>query len=390
MWFCRVTLALAMAAFAVAAQAQNAAPLKIGIGVSLTGSLAEAIKPTMLANKVWEEEVNARGGLLGRKVELTFRDNRSNPDDAVSIFQRFQQSGYDFVFEDSGAFLVQRDSTLAEQQHMLFLAPNGFARSLYERGYKYLFFTGTAVSEDLSIGLVHLLEAMPEKDRPKSAAYLSVENIAFTSITKGLQEYLRPMKLNSVLDVTYPANMNDATPVVDNLKQRAPDFVNIAGLYNDTLLLTRAMKQQDFRAKLIVVAQVAGAQPTFLTTFGDAVEGMVYSSPWEPQVKTANNEQFVAAYNKANGMMPTYNAAQAYARFQIFEAAVNATKSFDHTVLRDYIASAEFDTVVGKLKYNDKGYSVPKDTIVTQIQKGRKVVVWPKEHATGQLVYPNN
>ncbi len=198
------------------------------------------------------------------------------------------------------------------------------------------------------------------------------------------------MKLSTTLDVTYPPNMNDATPVVDNLKQRAPDIVNSAGLYNDTLLLTRAMKQQGFKAKLVVVAQVAGAQPHFLSTFGDSVEGMVYASPWEPQVKMANNEQFVAAYQKMHGFMPTYNAAQAYARWQIFEQAVNATKSFEHKVLRDYIANAEFDTVVGKIKYNEKGYSVPKDTIVTQVQKGKKVVVWPKEHATGQLVYPNN
>jgi branched-chain amino acid transport system substrate-binding protein len=107
-------------------------------------------------------------------------------------------------------------------------------------------------------------------------------------------------------------------------------------------------------------------------------------------VKTTGNAEFVAAYQKANNTFPTYNAAQAYARWQIFEAAVNATKSFDHKVLRDHIAKAEFDTVVGKIKYNDKGYSVPVDTIVTQVQKGKKVVIWPKEQATGTLLYPNN
>jgi branched-chain amino acid transport system substrate-binding protein len=392
MGFRRAFLALAaVAGLAVTAQAQpGAAPLRVGIGVSLTGALAEAIRPAMLADKVWEEEVNARGGLLGRKVELTFRDNRSNPDDGVSIFQRFQQGGYDFVFEDSGAFLVQRQSTLAEQHQMLFLTPNGFARSLYERGYKFLFFTGPAVSEDLNIGLVRLLKSMPESQRPKTIGYVSIENIAFTSITKGLQEYLRPLNMTSLLDVTYPPNLNDATPIVDNLKQRAPDLINHAGLYNDTLLLARSMKQQGLKAKLIVISQVAGAQPHFLSTFGDAVEGMIYASPWEPQIKLANNQDFVAAYQKANGVPPTYNAAQAYARWQIFEQAVNATKSFEHKLLRDYIANGEFETVVGKIKYNEKGYSTPPDTIIVQVQRGQKVVVWPKEHATGSLVYPNN
>lgn len=369
---------------------QVTGPLKIGISVSLTGGFAEAIRPAMLADKVWEEDINARGGLLGRKVELTFRDNRSNPDDGVSIFQRFQQSGYDFIFEDSGAFMVQRESTLAEQQQMLFLAPNGFARSLYERGYKYLFFTGAAVAEDLNIGVVRLLETMSDADRPKSIAYVSIENIAFTSTTKGMQEFVRPMKIATALDVTYPPNINDATPIVDNIKQKNPDMVYHAGLNNDSLLFARAMKQQGYKAKLIMISQVAGAQPHFLTTFGDSVEGMIYASPWEPPVKTAGNAEFVAAYQKANNALPTYNAAQAYARFQILESAVNATKSLDHKVLRDHIAKSEFATVIGKIKYNEKGYSVPPDTIVTQVQKGQKVVVWPKDQATGTLVYPNN
>lgn len=393
MSFVKQTLFAAAAllmATAPSVQAQDKGPIKFGISVSLTGGFAEAIRPAMLADKVWEEEVNARGGLLGRKVEMTFRDNRSNPDDGVSIFQRFQQGGYDFVFEDSGAFMVQRESTLAEQQQMLFLSPNGFARSLYERGYKYLFFTGAAVAEDLNIGAVRLLEAMKEADRPKSVAYVSIENIAFTSTTKGMQEFVKPMKMASVLDVTYPPNINDATPIVDNIKQKNPDMVYHAGLNNDSLLFARAMKQQGFKTRLIMISQVAGAQPNFLTTFGDSVEGMIYASPWEPQVKTTGNAAFLAAYQKANSTLPTYNAAQAYARWQILEAAVNATKSLDHKVLRDYIAKAEFDTVVGKIKYNEKGYSVPQDTIVTQVQKGQKVVVWPKDQATGALVYPNN
>ena len=372
------------------ARAQDKGPLKIGISVSLTGAFAEAIRPAMLADKIWEEQVNARGGLLGRKVELTFRDNRSNPDDGVSIFQRFQQSGYDFIFEDSGAFMVQRESTLAEQHQMLFLSPNGFARSLYERGYKYLFFTGAAVAEDLNIGVVRLLESMAEAERPKSIAYVSIENIAFTSTTKGMQEFVRPMKIANALDVTYPPNINDATPIVDNIKQKNPDMVYHAGLNNDSLLFARAMKQQGYKTKLIMISQVAGAQPHFLTTFGDSVEGMIYASPWEPQVKTTGNEEFVAAYQKANNTLPTYNAAQAYARWQILESAVNATKSLDHKALRDHIAKGEFDTVVGKIKYNEKGFSTPPDTIVVQVQKGRKVVVWPKEQAAGKLVYPNN
>lgn len=369
--------------------AQESKPIRIGINVSLTGPFGEGIRPTMLADKVWESDVNASGGLLGRKVELTFRDNRSSPDDAVSIYQRFLQERFDFVFENGGSFIVQRESTLAEQQGKLFLSPNGFARSLYERGYKYLFYTGAALSEDLNIGLVHLLKTLPAEQLPKTVGYVAIDNIAFTSTIRGLKQLLEPMKIEGVADLIYPPNINDATPLVENLAQKSPDFVYQIGLNNDTLLFARAMKQQGLKPKLTAISLVAGSEPNFLSTFGDTVEGMVYTSPWEPQLKTKDNQKFVKEYEAANGKAPTYNAAQAYARWQIFEQAVNATKSLNDAKLRDYIAQGEFDTVVGKISYKGKGYSVPADTIITQIQNGKKVVVWPKNEAEGHFIYPN-
>jgi branched-chain amino acid transport system substrate-binding protein len=375
----------------ICARAQSSPPpVQIGISVSLTGGFADAIRPAMLADQVWEKEINARGGLLGRKVTITYRDNRSNADDGAAIYQRFLQSGFDFIFEDGGAFLVQRTSTLAEQRHKLFLAPNAFSRSLYERGYKYLFFTGPSLSEDLNIGLIGALRTLPENQQPKTVGYLTIENIAFTSMTKGFQDLAAPLKLEPVLDVTYPPNINDATSLVENLKQSKPDMIVNSGLTNDTLLLARALKQQDVKAKLVVISQLAGTQPTFLSTFGTAAEGMVYASPWEPQLKLTGNQEFVASYEDMHKLAPTYNAAQAYARWQVLEQAIKATNSFEDNPLRDYIASHEFDTVVGKLKFNQNGYSTPKETIVTQIQGGARMIVWPKEYASSSLRYPAN
>jgi ABC-type branched-subunit amino acid transport system substrate-binding protein len=87
-------------------------------------------------------------------------------------------------------------------------------------------------------------------------------------------------------------------------------------------------------------------------------------------------------------VLPTYNAAQGYARWQIFEQAVEATKSFDDNVLRDDLLSQRFDTVVGSIKYNSKGYVAATDTIVTQFQHNKRVVVWPNDQKTGDLIYP--
>ncbi len=135
----------------------------------------------------------------------------------------------------------------------------------------------------------------------------------------------------------------------------------------------------------------SGALASFVSAVGDVSHGMIYSSPWEVQVKTPHNEEFVRAYQEANGVSPTYNAAHGYARWQIFEQAVNAAKTFDQKMLRDYIAVNSFDTIVGTIKYNAQGYSTPEDiTTVTQFQKGSRVLVWPKALATGAFIYPRN
>lgn len=382
-------LALGVGVAADALAQAGGKPLRIGINISLTGPLADAIRPAQFASEVWERQVNARGGLLGRKVELTYLDNKSNPDAGVAIFERMLQDNYDFIFEDSGALLVQRESTLAEQRKRLFLVPNGFARSLYERGYKYLFFTGAAVSEDLNIGLTRLMGTIPEAQRPKTIGYAAVENIAFTSIVKGMQEMVKPLGVTGVLEVTYPPSLNDATPIISNLKQRAPDIVYQSGLYNDTVLFTRAATQQNLKARLFIIGLVAGAQPNFIPSVGaQAVEGMVYTVGWDRRLKTHENAEFVKAYMDHKSFEPTYNAAQAFTRWQIFEQAVNATKSFDHDRLRDYIAANTFKTVQGDFKYNGRGYREPEDTIVIQFQQGNRVIVWPRSEATGQFVYP--
>lgn len=380
-----VTILAASAAFGQ----PGGKPIRIGINVSLTGPFAESIKPTQWADELWEKQINAKGGLLGRKVEFAFVDNKSNPDQANAIYEKMAQENFDFIFENSGSLLVQRESTLAEQRKRLFLAPNGFARSLYERGYKYLFYTGAALSEDMNIGIKRLYDTIPADRRPKTISYVAVENIAFTAAVKGAKDIFQPLALQAVLDLTYPASLNDATPIISNLKQKGADIVYQAGLVNDTILFARAAAQQELKYKSMVIGLTAGAQPNLIPSLGaKAVEGMIYATGWDASLKTPGNAEFVKEYTAARGVEPIYNAAQAYTRWQIFEQAVNATKSLDNDVLRDHLLKNAFQTVQGTFKFNEKGYMFPDDTVVTQFQGGKRVIVWPRSAATGTFVYP--
>lgn len=361
--------------------------IRIGIDVPETGFFADSIKPSIQATQLWLKQINDQGGLLGRKVEITMVDNQSNPETGVSVYQDLLRQNYDFIFEDGGSLVVQRESTVAEQHHRLMLAPAGFAEALYKRGYKYLFFTGNALAEESTIGLAKLLEALPANQRPKTIAYATVENIAFTGVTRGFQQNTKSLNLKTVLDLTYPANLDDATPIVQNIKEKNPDMVFQTGLSNDTVLFVRAAAQQGLKPKIMAVGYVAAALPNFIKTVGDAANLDLYATGWEPEVKNATNPGFVKAYEDTYHERPTYNAAHSYARWQILQQAVDATKSLDQDVLRKYISSHSFDTVVGPIKYSQYGYSTPEDTIVVQFQQGKRVIVWPKDQANGELKF---
>lgn len=372
---------------ALSAWAADEKPIRIGIDVPETGFFADSIKPSIQATQLWQQQINARGGLLGRKVEITMVDNKSSPETGVSIYQDLLRQDYDFIFEDGGSLMVQRESTVAEQHHRLMLAPAGFAQALYKRGYKYLFFTGNALAEESTIGLARLLESLPPDQRPSSVAYATLENIAFTGVTRGFQQNIKNLNIKSVLDVTYPANLDDATPIVQNIKQQNPGMVFQSGLSNDSVLFVRAAAQQGLTPKIMSIGYVAGALPNFIDTVGEAANLDVYATGWEPEVKNATNPGFVKAYEDAYHQRPTYNSAHSYARWQILEQAVDATKSLDQDALRNYIADHSFDTVVGPIKYNQLGYSTPEDTIVVQFQAGKRVIVWPKDQANGELKF---
>lgn len=378
--------AIAALTLAAPAWAADNNPIRIGIDVPLTGFFADSIKPSVQATQLWQKQTNSQGGLLGRQVDITTVDNKSSPETGVSVYQDLLQKNYDFIFEDGGSLMVQRESTLAEQNHRLMLAPAGFAQALYKRGYKYLFFTGNSLAEDSTIGLARLLASLPADKRPKSIAYATLENIAFTGVTRGFQDHIKDLNIKTALDVTYPASLNDATPIIENIKEHNPGMVFQTGLSNDTVLFVRAASQQGLKPAITAVGYVAAALPNFIDTVKDAGDVDLYATGWEPEVKNATNPGFVKSYEDTYHERPTYNAAHSYARWQILVQAVTATKSLNQDTLRDYVSSHSFDTVVGTIKYNNLGYSAPEDTIVVQFQGGKRVIVWPKDQANGQLI----
>ena len=100
------------------------------------------------------------------------------------------------------------------------------------------------------------MASLPAEKRPKSIAYATLENIAFTGVTRGFQDHVKNLNMKTALDITYPANLNDATPIIENIKEQDPDMVFQTGLSNDTVLFVRAAAQQGLKPPIMAVGYV--------------------------------------------------------------------------------------------------------------------------------------
>jgi branched-chain amino acid transport system substrate-binding protein len=262
--------------------ATNTSPYRIGVSVPLTGAFAALTIPGRNGLQLWVNQVNSKGGLLGRKIELTIVDNKSDADTGVTIYQNFLSQNLDFIIELGTATLAERESTLAEQHKKLFFCPVCFDPALFQRGYEYMFGTNNGLTDSFSVGISNLVKLIPDAQRPKTVAYAYANASGPISSIKSFQQYLDAAGARSGMDTPYPLDINDATAIDSQLKRANGDFVFVNGYTNDEVLITKGIFQQGLHPKLMYISATATVLPNWGQLTGDGGQQVVYTAPWLP------------------------------------------------------------------------------------------------------------
>jgi branched-chain amino acid transport system substrate-binding protein len=362
--------------------------ITFGLTVPLTGQLSDQGKLVQNAIKVWEKQVNGKGGILGRQVKVVSYDDRSDPTTAVSLYENLLSvDKVDFIAGGLGAPIIQRVSTLAEQNKKLFINGTAYPETLYNRGYKYLFLAAPGSSQAIGTAAFDWLDRLPAEKRPKTVAFVWQDTIAMEGTIQGARPRAQKGGMEIVFEEKYPPSLKDLSPIVTKMKAKSPDLVFHAGYYPDTILMVRAVHLQAIKPKFFFPQPTAAAFPTFGSDLGAAVEGIFYNVWWDPSVTYPGSKEFVEAYKKEFQSAPIFSAALGYAAMQVYETALKATKSLSQDILRDYVAKSTINTVAGPLSFNDKG--LPKETrmLTVQWQKGKQVIISPKDVAGGEPVF---
>lgn len=365
-------------------------PIKIGISLPLTGDFSEPGKGVQRGYEAWADYVNENGGLLGRQVELTILDDQSNADRVAADYEKLINSdGVDLVFGPFSTRLVVPAAQVAQDYGFLFVEPAGAAEEVFTQGFDNLFYAAPAVADDHYNYLADAIEAMPEAERPKTAAYAAMDDPFAMGTAYGLKSRLEEMGVETVVDEVYPPNTTDFGSIAAKIADSEADVVVGGTQYQDAVNMIVALQQLNYQPTMAAFS-TAPTNPEFPEAIGDKTEGILSPTGYTPEADYPTNKEFVDFYTEQNGNPPAEDEANAWTTGQVVAAAVEAVECASpdpecQGQLIDWLRENEVDTVVGPLSWDAEGR--PQGAhLIQQYVDGEIRIVLPEEAKEADLI----
>ncbi|HUC51409.1 MAG TPA: amino acid ABC transporter substrate-binding protein [Xanthobacteraceae bacterium] len=390
------------------AAAQNSPPIKIGFSMALTGPLAANGKQALLGAKIWAEDVNAKGGLLGRKVELVNYDDQSNPSTIPGIYTKLLDvDKVDLVVSGYATNMVAPAIPVVMQKNKTFISLFALAANSefhYPRYFSMLP-SGPTPKESFTEGFFEVAAA--QNPKPKTIA-LAAEDAEFSrNACEGARNNVKKYGFDIVYDKTYPPNTTDFSPIVRAIQAANPDLVVFCSYPLSSVGLVQSVTELGFKPKMWGGAMVGLQALAFKDKLKGKLNGIVNYETWVPSPKLlAPAADFFKKYQAraaSEGVDPLgyYLGGWGYAYFQVLQQAVEGTKSIDDAKLADYLKSHEFKTIMADVKFGKDGewtksgmlqvqYHDLTDAANLDTWRGMsyQTVLTPADEKTGNVIYP--
>lgn len=401
--------AVAVAAFVLAgAIGAKAQEIKIGFSMALTGPLAANGKQALLGMKIWEEETNAKGGLLGRPVKLIYYDDQTNPSTVPGIYTKLLDvDKVDLVVGGYATNMVAPAMPVVMQKKKTFVSL--FALDVnHEFKYPKYFSvlpTGPKTKPSFTEGFFQV--AMAQNPKPTTVA-LTAEDAEFSrNACEGARENAKTFGVKVVYDKTFPPATTDFSPIVRALQASNADLVIVCSYPLSSVGITLAVNEMNYKPKMIGGAMVGLQATVFKSKLGAKLNGIVNYETWVPSDKMmAPAAEFFKKYQAkagAEGVDPLgyYLGGWGHAYISILGNAIAATKSVDDDKIADYLRKTTHKTIMGDWNYGPGGEWTKSGMMQVQyhgIKEGAGLETWrgmsyqtvltPSELSTGKVIYP--
>jgi branched-chain amino acid transport system substrate-binding protein len=392
----------AAVAFSGASFAQQ--PIKVGMSMPQTGTLGAGGKAALVALRMWVDDVNARGGLLGRKVELIAYDDQTNPALTPAIYTKLLDvDKVDLLIAPYGTVPTAPIMPLVKQRGLLLMGNFSFQ---VNRTVKHDMWFNNTPWNDAASWFTGYFNA-GQKLGAKTIAFLAADQEFAQNLANGAKELAKKGGLKTVYEQNYPPTTVDFSSMIRAIRAAKPDLVFVASYPNDSVAIVRAANEIGVGegVKLFGGGMVGLQFTPIMTSLGSLLNGVVNYNTYVPGMKFPGIEEFLQRYGKRaveekvdplGFYLPPFN----YAIGQMLEQAVTATRSLDHKVLADYLRKNEMQTIVGPIRYGPDGEWANARVVQAQFrgvvdkdmdqfrQPGRQVILYPDVYKTGEVIAP--
>ena len=393
----------------LASATQSAAdPIKIGFGMALTGPLAANGKMSLVAMKIWEEDVNAKGGLMGRPVKLIYYDDQSNPSMVPGIYTKLLTiDSVDVAVSGYASTQIAPAMPIMIEKNRLFISLFGTGINDEFRYDKYFSMLPTGPNPKPAFTKGFFEVAMAQTPKPQTIAIAAADAEFGRNACDGGRANAKQANLKIVYDQNYPPATTDFSPIVRAIQTHNPDLVLICSYPLDTVGFVKAINEIGFKPKMWGGAMVGLQASVFKTQLGPLLNGIVNYETWipAPTMQFPGSMELLEKYQAraaAEGVDPLgyYMPVWAYAYLQVLGDAIEATKSLNDDTLAAYIRKTTFKTVVGDVKFGDKGEWAQERMLLVQFQNikthsidefrnlSTEVILYPPQYKSGDMIYP--
>jgi len=403
-------LVLAVALLAGVASARAADPITIGFGMALTGGIAANGRAALIAMKLWEEDINKAGGLLGRPVKLVYYDDQSTPPSVPGLYTKLLDvDKVDLVISGYGTNMTVPAMPVVMAHDRMFMTL--FALGI-NADFKYARYFGmipagpaAGAKRAFSKGFFDTAAAM---DPPaKRLAIVGADAEAARNSVEGALANVKDTKLEIVYNKSYPPTTTDYSPIIRAVQATRPDVVYFASYPADTVGLVNALHEVGLKARLVGGGMVGLQTTSIKTQLGPKLNGLVVYNFWVPTPQTLNPEisAFLARYQaqaakEGVDLLGYYLPPFAYAEMQVLGDAVKGAGTLDDDKLTAYLHSHTFHTILGDISFGDDGdwkesriifeqFHDVKGNDVEQFRGGRsETILEPASMRSGPLIEP--
>ena len=372
----------------------------LGAAVSLTGKYSTNGEHTKNGYNMAVQRINDMGGVTvggkSYKLDIIYYDDESNPKRAAQLAERLiKQDGVHYMLGPYSSGLTKAIAPVTEKYKIPMVEANGASRSLFTKGYKYLFAVLSPANQYLEVAIDLAVEKNGGKPVRIAQAF---EQDAFSQdVRLGILDAAKRTKSKIIIDDKLPKELNDMAATLSKVKATKPDVLVVSGHTKGALTAIRQISEMKVDVPMLAMTHCDAAKLS--KQHGKASEYALCASQWHKSLSYKDKYfgggmKYAGDFNSKFGYEPPYQAAESSAALLVYKDAFERANSFDTKKVRDALAATDMQTFYGNIKFAEGGQNVSKPMVLFQVScnddgsKCENKVVAPTKWASAELVHP--